>query len=79
MFEGVFLEIKCPRTGMSYGVFSGTLEPVVEENGLAFVGIEGHEQQLRGEHEQRVGLEPLIVRGGLGLKGPHGDRRITAR
>jgi hypothetical protein len=70
VFEGVSLEIRCPRTGTVYGVFSGMLEPVVRENGLAFVGIE--------EHEQRLGGESLILRGGLRLKGPHGDRKITA-
>lgn len=67
VIEGVVLEFRCKK-GMSYGTFSGTLSPKVGNSVLEFEGGAA----LSGE------FGTVTVTGNDKLKGPLGDKKITA-
>ncbi len=67
VLEGVAIEIRCKK-GMSYGIFAGNLSPKVGLSVLEFEGGAG----LSGM------FGTVTVTGKDTLKGPAGDRTITA-
>ncbi len=67
VIAGVALEFRCKK-GMSYGVFTGTLSPKVGKSVLEFEGG----AMLSG------GFGTVTVTGKDTLKGPLGDKKITA-
>jgi hypothetical protein len=65
--EGIELAFKCKK-GMSFGVFRGSLDPRVGSSVLEFEGSKA----LSGE------FGTVTVKGNDSLKGPKGDKKITA-
>jgi hypothetical protein len=66
VIEGIALGFRCKK-GMSFGVFTGSLDPKVGSSVLEFEGGKA----LSGE------FGTVTVKGNDSLKGPKGDKKIT--
>lgn len=66
--EGLTLEFKCTKGGTNYGPYTGTLKPKVGNSVLEFEGAAG----LGGT------FGTVLVSGSDKMKGPQGDKKITA-
>ncbi len=66
VIEGIVLAFKCKK-GMSFGAFTGSLDPKVGSSVLEFEGGKA----LSGE------FGTVTVKGNDNLRGPKGDRKIT--